>query len=197
MKKCSKCKIEKPLTAFNKNKSKSDGYSTECRECVNSYNKIYKVAHKEEAAQYNKIYQVENKDEIAVQRKEYNKTHKIEIAMRGHRWYLENKELTKGRTKVAKKENPLRYNNYANKRRAQKAGTFVEHFSEADIILTYGNKCFYCGSNFEHIDHYVPLSKGGSHTLENIRPSCKDCNLVKNNKTPDEWMEFLRTKKAI
>lgn len=30
-----------------------------------------------------------------------------------------------------------------------------------------------------HIDHVIPLVKGGSHTLENVRPSHAICNLKK------------------
>jgi hypothetical protein len=33
MKSCYKCGVTKPLDAFNKNKSKSDGLSSECRRC--------------------------------------------------------------------------------------------------------------------------------------------------------------------
>jgi 5-methylcytosine-specific restriction endonuclease McrA len=31
-----------------------------------------------------------------------------------------------------------------------------------------------------HIDHIVPLSKGGTHTRDNIAPACPECNLRKS-----------------
>lgn len=48
--------------------------------------------------------------------------------------------------------------------------------------------CYWCsiplkGKNM-HIDHYVPLSKGGEHTLSNLVVSCSTCNQKKNAKDP-------------
>lgn len=37
MKKCCHCKIEKPVEAFNKNRSANDGLAFECRECMKAY----------------------------------------------------------------------------------------------------------------------------------------------------------------
>jgi hypothetical protein len=39
MKKCPTCKIEKSLDQFNKNKTRKDGLSRECKFCVNEYGK--------------------------------------------------------------------------------------------------------------------------------------------------------------
>jgi 5-methylcytosine-specific restriction endonuclease McrA len=33
-----------------------------------------------------------------------------------------------------------------------------------------------------HIDHLIPISKGGSDTLENVRPTHALCNLKKGNR---------------
>jgi 5-methylcytosine-specific restriction endonuclease McrA len=80
------------------------------------------------------------------------------------------------------------YRLYNNKRMALKKAMTVEDFAFDDIIEKYGSKCVYCGGKFEHIDHYVPLSKGGEHTLDNVRPSCANCNLKKNNKMPEDFL---------
>lgn len=46
--------------------------------------------------------------------------------------------------------------------------------------------CQYCGRSAEHIDHVVPLSKGGSCTNDNLALACRECNLRKHDNTPEE-----------
>ncbi len=54
-------------------------------------------------------------------------------------------------------------------------------------IAYFGKKCAYCGGPFEHLDHFVPLTKGGSGHASNLVPACAACNLSKSNKNPGEW----------
>ena len=49
-------------------------------------------------------------------------------------------------------------------------------------------KCYWCSKklpNGGHADHIVPLSKGGSHTCDNIVPSCSTCNETKKDTMPN------------
>ncbi len=51
-------------------------------------------------------------------------------------------------------------------------------------------RCWYCGiriSDTPHIEHKIPLSRGGSNGPENICYSCSDCNLRKSTKTLAEF----------
>ena len=53
--------------------------------------------------------------------------------------------------------------------------------------------CVYCGINISsrserHLDHIVPLSKSGSHTIGNVQWTCVACNLLKSNKLEEEFI---------
>jgi len=64
-----------------------------------------------------------------------------------------------------------------------------------DVIVTFAfadGECSYCGKvtkNY-HMEHIVPLSKGGPNTLSNICVSCPTCNKSKNNRDLLEWRDF-------
>jgi 5-methylcytosine-specific restriction endonuclease McrA len=54
--------------------------------------------------------------------------------------------------------------------------------------------CNYCGCDLAfdqrttwHIDHVVPLSRGGLHEIGNLVIACAQCNRAKGARTPDEW----------
>uniref|UniRef100_A0A6C0I976 HNH endonuclease 5 domain-containing protein n=1 Tax=viral metagenome TaxID=1070528 RepID=A0A6C0I976_9ZZZZ len=58
----------------------------------------------------------------------------------------------------------------------------------------YKSKCYirWCRNEIDvfnfHVAHNIPESKGGTLTLENLRPLCSCCNLsMSNNYTIDEW----------
>ena len=53
-------------------------------------------------------------------------------------------------------------------------------------------KCYYCGHNLGkpyHVDHVIPLSRGGSNAPENLVLACPHCNLTKKDRLPHEWPE--------
>ena len=49
--------------------------------------------------------------------------------------------------------------------------------------------CAYCGVSGEdlHIEHVVPISKGGTHALGNIIPACQQCNFSKRDHDAESW----------
>lgn len=49
--------------------------------------------------------------------------------------------------------------------------------------------CTYCGETREqmHIDHVLPLAKGGTEHWWNLASACAPCNWSKNAKTVEEW----------
>jgi 5-methylcytosine-specific restriction endonuclease McrA len=52
----------------------------------------------------------------------------------------------------------------------------------------FDNRCAYCGCTGDlHIEHVVPISKGGTHAMGNIIPACKNCNFSKAAHEAESW----------
>lgn len=66
-------------------------------------------------------------------------------------------------------------------------------FTASDIIARYkeqNGRCFWCGADTGssyHIDHLIPLCRGGTNAEENMVVSCQRCNDSKGSLTPKEF----------
>ena len=89
MKKCSKCKIQKPLVEFHRNKRAKDGRKSHCKSCTAQHyeenkEKIiervarYRAENKEKIAEYFSQYREENKEKRAVCAARYRAKNKAE-----------------------------------------------------------------------------------------------------------------------
>lgn len=83
-------------------------------------------------------------------------------------------------------------------RRARKAAAAGTPISLADVealFIAQGQRCVYCSRGIErghrHLDHVVPLSRGGAHVLSNLVWACPSCNLRKWNHSAVEFMRRL------
>ncbi|SEQ43628.1 5-methylcytosine-specific restriction endonuclease McrA [Faunimonas pinastri] len=60
-------------------------------------------------------------------------------------------------------------------------------FTRFNVFLRDRFECQYCGSTDDlTFDHWVPRSKGGQTTWDNVVTACSPCNLRKSNKSCDE-----------
>ncbi|MBQ3295380.1 MAG: HNH endonuclease [Erysipelotrichaceae bacterium] len=56
-----------------------------------------------------------------------------------------------------------------------------------DVMKRDGFRCVLCGRGADngvklHVDHILPVSKGGKTVMNNLRTLCSDCNLGKSDK---------------
>lgn len=69
------------------------------------------------------------------------------------------------------------------RRRARKAASpRTETINRLAILERDGGRCHICGRKVGkgfHLDHLIPLSKGGPHTAENLRVAHPRCNLTR------------------
>lgn len=103
-------------------------------------------------------------------------------------YYSENREESLAACKAWRERNPERVSlanrNGKARRRALEAGGRVTRTDLRKILQAFGMHCHLCDSAIAtlgdlHFDHVMPLSRGGAHSPENIRPAHASCNLSK------------------
>lgn len=81
----------------------------------------------------------------------------------------------------------------ARKRRAALAGAAIDGHTAEELAESWAERglyaCVYCGDSPEHVDHFVPLTLGGSHSIGNLVPACSGCNLRKGGRDPWTFLE--------
>ena len=96
----------------------------------------------------------------------------------------------KTRLKHREKANVYKRNYYARKKQAQGNHTIE------DILLQYKRQhgcCYWCNEKVGkekheyHVDHIIPLSRGGSNAPDNLVIACPTCNMSKHDRLPHEW----------
>ena len=138
---------------------------------------------------------------------------------RAKQWYKDNKEKAKKRiyawqksergkrmrTEARKKHKSLHEDYWRAKiradrstRRARELGagpllTSSVLLVEEENLLKYGVfTCEYCQQEIKetyHLDHKLPLSRGGTNNTKNLCIACSTCNLEKGNKTDEEYKQ--------
>lgn len=91
--------------------------------------------------------------------------------------------------------NPGKRAAYEQNRRAKKKaqGGCISHDLKASLFVLQKGFCACCRKKFQavdlHMDHIMPLSKGGAHADENIQLLCQPCNQTKYAKHPIDFMQ--------
>lgn len=109
-------------------------------------------------------------------------------------WYLANREAVLISVSEWRAANVDRCRMYATQYKARRRGWEGDGpgISLADWTRTlnrFDRRCAYCGDRPSdlHMEHVVPLSRGGQHSIGNVLPACPPCNLSKNAKLLVEW----------
>lgn len=60
------------------------------------------------------------------------------------------------------------------------------------VVYTLNQTCTYCGKKMDILsltmDHVVPMSKGGTNTVDNVTVACLSCNVIKSDRDLDEFL---------
>jgi 5-methylcytosine-specific restriction endonuclease McrA len=180
---CTKCKQAKATSEFYKDPN-TGGFRAACKSCVKKFNNDKRHANPGTYRTQNLAYYYANKDQL----NEYRRAKWPEI-------YEQTKEHRLAQQRQHRKEHPEKDRAFARKRRAIKRANGWEKYTEAQVLELHGTNCHICGNPIDlslnrkignegwemslHIDHVIPISKGGPDKLSNVKPSHGKCNLKK------------------
>lgn len=213
---CNKCKKEKPLTPefWHRHKYNSDGFKGMCKECRNEDKRIHYQKNKDRIIEYQHKHYEENRERRIAHQKEYyynNKENgranslayyhrnKEKYAKLKKKYWQEKKDVLSEYQKRWAKENRekvrLREQRKYARRKSLPATLTEEQWMK--IKRDFNHCCAYCSiTEREHLkifgellhqEHFIPLSKGGEYSHNNIIPSCRSCNCSKSDKDFFEW----------
>lgn len=163
----------------------------------------YYIANKEKIAEYRKNWQILNANKIqeyrmqpAVREKKliadriYSQKHREKNLLASRKYRTNNPEKVAFSAKSYRQRNPELMRLKSHRRRMlQKNNSFI--VTKKDVLRVLSNVCFYCGSNkFIELDHVIPISRGGKHSISNLVPACRPCNASKGARFITEWRKL-------
>jgi len=164
---CTKCGQIKPLWAFYRKSVGRFGVGYACKVCSSKAAKKWVQNNKERRAKYRRNYYLKNKDR--------------ELQCMSE-WSVNNRKLSNSIKTKYKKRNLDKHAALEAKRRFRKVeqtAIFTKQ-DESKINLLYELVSILDGNY--HVDHIVPLSKGGLHSLYNLQIIKSTENLLKSDK---------------
>ncbi len=97
-----------------------------------------------------------------------------------------------------RKNNKLQFKAYDHRKREMRKSLKVDTIQMVyeDNIKQYGTlTCYLCGIKIpfgkDHLEHKIPLCRGGSNEYENLAVACQHCNNKKHTKTTEEYLTMV------
>lgn len=179
-----------------KNKEYYDNYRANNRERLLEYDRNNRERFKNRAKEYYK----QNPEKLKARKEKQKTTGKVYrsnpeikeiLAIKNKQWREKNKEKLLEYNRNPERKLSVRLRTHERRAKIKEGNIKTE---DLQLLIESSKTCYWCNSKLNkkekagfHLDHYVALSKGGTHTIDNIVISCPDCNLRKNAKDPYEF----------
>ena len=176
---------------------------------IKEYQKIWRAKNKEildvkktewrknnleKQRQSSKKYRENNKEKMASIRIAYVENNPEKVKQSKEKYAIKNKEIIKQKAKQRRLKNPEKHKKAKHNRRAREKNAlgFLSEGLVFKLCNLQRGMCACCkkplGNNY-HMDHIIPLARGGTNTDDNIQLLRARCNLQKNAKDPIDFMQ--------
>jgi HNH endonuclease len=187
MRKCNVCEYFKELNLknFHAVGRNNKYFSNTCKSCINNKSSIRRK----------KKRKLEGKVKFSAYNKE-NKTKRCANCL----FYFSYDEMCKNASEYlgigayCRLCHSKRMTAIMAQRKSKFNGVLISQDEYNNLLDKYHHKCGYCfcevisGKNLNW-DHHVPIFLNGANVIENIVPSCVNCNSSKSKKSPESFIE--------
>ena len=202
LKRCYRCKIEKPFSDFRKNSAKRDGLTSECRACASDLDRERQKRDPEKLRERSRRHYQNNKADYIARAKEYIAKNPEKTKARKARYAEKNKDyfarkareyraadLEKSRAKdrfwrMKYPDRAIANNAVRNARKKRAMPPWVDR-KELQAIYEERRRISEQTGVLHHVDHIIPLVNPlvcGLHVPANLRIIPASDNLAKSNK---------------
>lgn len=195
VKHCNTCGKDYPATTeyFYRHACHPDGFRSQCKNCIRQYNKNYRESDPEKYSAFHKKYYAKSRGYRKPIELSYRLSNKHQKQRYDAMRYEKKKDHVKTKVAEWRVANPEARRAIILRYEGRKHGAEGTHTTQ-DILRmkkVQRGKCYYCGCKLTkyHVDHVIPLSRGGSNDPSNLVLACPSCNTSKGDRLPSEWIK--------
>lgn len=174
-----KCKTEKPIAEFYKDKNACDGLRSQCKACMNAASSKWHADNPERARAISYAYYSANIEKVRATTDAWQSLNRYKVREATAAWAKANPENR-------------RINEHNRRARKRVSGGNLSPDLAVRLYKLQKGKCACCGKKLGdnyHLDHIIPIVLGGSNTDDNIQLLRARCNLQKHAKHPIDFMQ--------
>lgn len=169
-------------------RSKTDGHATVCRSCKRTESAQWHAANRERVKETKRKRYLADSERVKAKAQAYREANPERVALVNRTWRSSNVE----RLREYRAANSERRRAHRHARRARMMRAASDAYTHADFMAAMEERdvwrCSYCDGPAEHVEHVIPLSRGGSNDVSNLTWACASCNLSKGARLLSEWL---------